>query len=271
MENKRILRTLQHLCLDEFKMNLYCYDKFYFSGNSSGTFWSALYYQIEGEMEFQMDYYTIKIKAGDFFYIPEKCRYIHISTTAPVKFYIVSFSFRKTEGNYFDSKYEITKLSQHFNTTSIKTKLDEMFNNFIKNDNNKLLAVASFYNLFAETLPYLDTNKPFNLHPVVQKAIEYINQHLTENMPVKTIADYCFISESRLFHLFNKQLKISPINYRNHMRIKASFVLLTTTNLSIEEIARELNFGSATHFRNAFRKTTNSTPKKYRKIFKQCH
>lgn len=269
MENKRILRTLQHLCLEEFKMNLYSYNKFYFTGNSSGSFWSALYYQIEGEMEFQMDFYTIKIKAGDFFYVPEKCRYVHISTTEPVKFYIISFSFKKTEGNYFDSKYEITKLS-HLDTCKIKLRLDEMFNNFVKDNSEKLIAVASFYNLFAEILPYLDTNKPFNLHPAVQKAIDYINQHLTENFTIKTVADYCFISESRLFHLFNKQLKISPINYRNHMRIKASFVLLTTTNLSIEEIATKLNFGSATHFRNAFRKTTNSTPKKYRKIFKQC-
>ena len=269
-ENKRILRTLQHLCLEEFKINLYSYDKFYFSGNSSGTFWSALYYQIEGEMELQMDFYTIKIKPGDFYYIPEKCRYIHVSVTSPVKFYIISFSFKKTQGNYFDSKYDITKITE-FDNIYVKENFDKIFEFCVTQDSNKLLAISLFYNLFAQILPYLDSNKPFMLHPIVKKATDYINEHLTENYNIKFLATKCNISESRLFHLFNEQLKISPINYRNHMRIKASFILLTTTNLSIEEIASKLNFGSATHFRNAFRKTTNSTPKKYRKRFKECH
>lgn len=269
-ENKRILRTLQHLCLEEFKINLYTYNKFYFSGNSSGTFWSALYYQVEGEMEFQCDFYTVTIKAGDFFYIPEKYRYIHVSTSGPVKFYIISFSFKKTQGNYFDSKYDLTKINA-FPSEEIKEKFDDIFNDFIIDDCSKLNAVAKFYVLFSKVLPHLSDSKPFMLHPALHKAIEYINQNLTTNFTIKDLANHCFVSESRLFHLFNEQLKISPVNYRNHMRVKASFVLLTTTNLSVNEIAEKLNFGSATHYRKAFKKTTNSTPKKYRKIFKECH
>ena len=38
-----------------------------------------------------------------------------------------------------------------------------IFDNFIKDNTDKLIAVANFYKLFAEILPYLDTNKPFNL------------------------------------------------------------------------------------------------------------
>ena len=150
-------------------------------------------------------------------------------------------------------------------------RFDTMFEYFEKDESSQLLALSDFYSLFSEVLPLLKEIKPTTLHPAVQKAMYYINEHLTDNYTIKDIANHCHLSESRLYHLFNSELKTTPISYKNDMKVKASFTLLTTTRLSIKEIADKMNFASVTHYRYAFRKTTNSTPNRYRKIFRLHH
>lgn len=269
---KRELRTLQNLCLSEFKMNLYSYENHYYSkNNTAGSFWSALRLQVDGQSEIKSNTFTYTINPGDFLFIPSNSRYEEQAIgDNPIKFYIISFSFRESEGERFDEKFDITKLT-NFPKETITKRLNTMFENFEKEPVNQLLAVSDFYLLFSEILPSLNEVKPDKLHPAVQKAMEYINTHLTDNYSIKDVAKYCHISESRLYHLFNSELKTTPITYKNDMRIKASFTLLTTTNLSIKEIADKMNFASVTHYRYAFKKTTNSTPNRYRKIFRLHH
>lgn len=268
---ERTLKTLQHLCLNEFKINLYDTDKYNYSGNSSGTLWSALYYQIEGKMIMRTPTLEITLSPGDFYYIPMGTCYDHFSVEDKhVKFYIISFSFRENEGDYFDSRFGMTKLNL-FDSNEVLKDLNKMYEYADSNDMNKFVVVSEFYQLFSRILPHIQEKETSTLHPAVQKAIKYINEHLLENFTVKDIADYCFISESRLYHLFNEQLQTTPINYKNHIKIKASFILLTTTDLSVNAIAEKLNFASSAHYRYAFKKTTNSTPRRYRKIFKLHH
>ena len=269
--SKRTLKTLQHLCLNEFKINLYEAEKYNYSGNTLGSLWSALYYQVEGEMLLKSPTMEINLSPNDFYYIPAGTLYDHITIgDAPVKFYIIAFSFRETESDYFDSHFGITNLNI-LNSKNVLKLFDKMYNLASKNDIDKFIVMSDFYQLFSKILPYLQEAETHSLHPAVLKAIKYINEHLLENFSIKQLADHCFISESRLYHLFNEQLHTTPINYKNHMKIKASFILLTTTNLSVNDIAEKMNFASSTHYRYAFKKTTNSTPTRYRKIFKLHH
>lgn len=266
--HSRTLKTLQNLCLDEFKINLYEYDNYSFSGNNSGTFWSALYLQLEGETIFKFQNYDIIASPNDFFYIPKGCRYNHIQKgTEKCKFYILSFSFRESEGNRYDSICSFTKINS-ISPQQAKKFLDFIYNSFDYGESAKIEAISNFYKLFSELLPYIKNEKNDPIHPAIRKAMDYINDHLLEDFSIKDVADFCNISESRLYHLFNEQLHTTPISYKNQIKIKQSFVLLTTTNLSVSEIAEKLNFASATYYRYAFRKTTNSTPTRYRKIFR---
>ena len=45
-------------------------------------------------------------------------------------------------------------------------------------------------------------------------------------------------------------------------------IYLTTTSLSINDIAAELGYGSVDHFSRTFAKYNNETPSKYRKKYK---
>ena len=266
--HERILRTLQHLCLTELKINRYHFDNAMYSNNYAGTYWAAFHYQLEGEIEFASNTYTVRAKPGDLYYIPQNHRFEHYSVgDKPTTFYVIAFSFRESEGNRFDAKYGLSKINL-FDKAEGDAFFSEMFEHFAQDDEKKLLAVSDFYRLFSSSLRDLVEAQPFQLHPALQAAIDYINEHLTEDFDVKDVADHAMLSESRLYHIFAEQLHTSPIRYKNLCKVRAAFVLLTTTDLSIAEIASKLNFGSTTNFRAAFAGVTHVTPKEYRKIFK---
>ena len=56
----------------------------------------------------------------------------------------------------------------------------------------------------------------------------------------------------------------TPGKYILNMRIEASIHFLTTTELSLEEIAERTGFGSATYMNRIFRQKLNCTPGKFR-------
>ena len=96
-----------------------------------------------------------------------------------------------------------------------------------------------------------------------------MNDKFSENIPISYIAQQCYISESRLYHLFQNELQVTPTAYRNERRIFHSTELLTSTNNSIEQIAFNVGFQSVTHFREVFRRFTGLSPAKYRSNFMQ--
>ena len=76
-----------------------------------------------------------------------------------------------------------------------------------------------------------------NLPETLQTAIAFIEANYTTVTSVREIATACFVSESRLYHLFKEHLNTSPISYLNYIRIYAAMELLANPDLSIQQIA----------------------------------
>ena len=100
----------------------------------------------------------------------------------------------------------------------------------------------------------------------IYPAVRYINTHLSEEWSVGTLAKMCCLSESRFYCLFKQQTGMSPICYKNTLKIeKASFLL--KEGFTAEEICEHLNFCSVSFFRRTFKSIVGSTPKQYMKSF----
>jgi transcriptional regulator GlxA family with amidase domain len=112
----------------------------------------------------------------------------------------------------------------------------------------------------------METNPMQNLPETLQTAIAFIEANYTTVTSVREIATACFVSESRLYHLFKEHLNTSPISYLNYIRIYAAMELLANPDLSIQQIADQLNFHSEYYFRKTFQKVTGELPSKLRKM-----
>lgn len=102
-------------------------------------------------------------------------------------------------------------------------------------------------------------------NPVVDRAIVYIQAHLTEKLSVEEIAANAGYSASYFSHLFTEETGLSPYQFVVKSRIEQAQLLLKTTRHTVQEIAFQCGFNSAANFCYTFRRLVNTSPHEYRK------
>jgi len=97
-------------------------------------------------------------------------------------------------------------------------------------------------------------------------AIEYIKEHLTENISIDTLVAKTCLSKSYFFKVFKNTLGITPIDYLIAERIKFSKNLMRTGNYQVSEVAYYSGFSSPSYFSKQFKGQENITPSKYMEL-----
>lgn len=98
---------------------------------------------------------------------------------------------------------------------------------------------------------------------IIEKALDYMQNNL--GCTVDSVVKECNISRCYLFKIFKEKLGTTPIKMKQKFQAERGEKLLSTTNLSIEEIANEVGLESVAHFRNVFYSRFSTSPGKYRK------
>lgn len=91
-----------------------------------------------------------------------------------------------------------------------------------------------------------------------------IRQSLEDDLTIQQIADKLGISYSSLRKLFKEFTGVSPALYQQDLRLQRAKELLTTTDMSIKELAYQLRFESPDYFSTKFKNKTGQTPSEYR-------
>ena len=98
----------------------------------------------------------------------------------------------------------------------------------------------------------------------ISAALSYMHAHLTENPSLERIADYCGLSASRFNEAFKEQMGITPHAYITNLKIDTAKILLKNPEISVTDVAMQLNFSSGNHFSSVFKRYTGITPSQYR-------
>ncbi len=99
---------------------------------------------------------------------------------------------------------------------------------------------------------------------VITPALMYIHNHFMEDISSDVLAERCGISKSHFIRTFNRYVECTPHKYLILYRIRQAKRLLITTDLTVERIAEQCGFNSASHFVREFRSVTNTTPNAFR-------
>ncbi len=127
-----------------------------------------------------------------------------------------------------------------------------------------LEAYSIFYQLLRLLLPQMkESNVSYD--KTLQTAIEYMTANFHCRFSVKELARQCCVSESTLYHLFQKELGETPLGFLNSIRINVAIEYLENGEKSVSEISHLVGFPSENHFRKIFRSVTGTTPLRYRK------
>ncbi len=95
--------------------------------------------------------------------------------------------------------------------------------------------------------------------------IKYISSHYADDIKIAGLADYFFVSRSKLISDFKKSIGVSIKKYTMFVRISNAQHFLNTGK-SITETATLCGFYDNSHFISTFRLLTGKTPKEYCKI-----
>lgn len=100
----------------------------------------------------------------------------------------------------------------------------------------------------------------------INKSKVIMLEHLQEGITLEEVAQRVAMSYSWFRRIFKQYTGFSPHQYLLELKIQKAKDLLTTTNMSIKEIAFSAGFDNSEHFSSVFRNKTQLTPVSYRKL-----
>lgn len=152
-----------------------------------------------------------------------------------------------------------------YDSTQVIQTMDQILH-LLNQGLNHLNRLASYSYLKTTLLNtiILSQNHPNSSKELSEKAIFYMKENLRLPLSLDALASHCNLSKYHFLRLFKKQTGLTPIYYFNKLKIEQSKILLLTTNKSIGEISRILNFNTAFYFSEVFKQHTSISPRDYR-------
>jgi AraC family transcriptional regulator, arabinose operon regulatory protein len=233
------------------------YNKFYFICDGAG------WLRINGK-----DYYPIP---GQLFLMPAGIvqSYGTINDT-PFTKYWCHFSAKIGEMNLFD----IIDLPNYIDAKDI-SRVEQLFKDLIfYHANNDFPSAFRVKAVLLEILAHFIENAKidkinFNYSNSSKKlgsVMDYIENHLSENITVEKLASISHFHPSYFIRFFKTNTGLSPIRYINRIRLEKAKKLLSYSKLNVSEISIETGFNDVFHFSKSFKNYTGFSPSEYRKI-----
>lgn len=103
-----------------------------------------------------------------------------------------------------------------------------------------------------------------NIKLVLRKAIDYINEHYTEQITLNDVAENVYVSSYYISRMFKKELGKNFVDYLNGLRMEKAKELLKDPKYKTYEIAELVGIPDAHYFSRLFKKHEGVTPTEYR-------
>ena len=94
--------------------------------------------------------------------------------------------------------------------------------------------------------------------------ISYIQLNLNKEITVNHLAERANQHPDYFSRLFLQSTGERPIVYIHEKRIERAQYLITTSNMTFEQIATETGFESVSYFSRIFKKITGMSPRQYK-------
>lgn len=100
--------------------------------------------------------------------------------------------------------------------------------------------------------------------PVVQQVLNYIHESYHQDLSLKVLGSMYNIHPVYLGQLFHKELNETFTEYINRYRIEKAKELLRTTNMKVQEIARNVGYWESGYFYKQFKKYVGISPTEFK-------
>lgn len=102
----------------------------------------------------------------------------------------------------------------------------------------------------------------------VTRAIEYISDHIAEDLSIDTLATKLFVNKFYFSHIFKETTNTPPHKYVLKKRLVLAKQLIEQ-NLALSDVYQKCGFSDYTHFFRAFKNEFGITPKQFHTMIKE--
>ncbi|WP_204039635.1 GlxA family transcriptional regulator [Acrocarpospora phusangensis] len=103
---------------------------------------------------------------------------------------------------------------------------------------------------------------------LLEPALSWIEDNLAQEVTLAEMALRCGMSGRTFSRRFREQTGTTPLQWVLRARVRRAQFLLETTDHGVERVAAQAGFGSATAFRDRFKRVVGVTPQSYRSSFR---
>ncbi len=154
------------------------------------------------------------------------------------------------------------------NITSVPEQLSVLYQNFIKSSSRSRNTQAlnqdmrEFVRQSAEVFNQFSGDSGYHR---MEEAMQFVEEHLSEPLTLRRLANELFLSPTYFSRLFKEKSGRQFSEYLVERRISRAKLLLTSTDLAVSEISRQVGYTEANSFSRVFKAKTGKTPLQYRK------
>lgn len=222
---------------------------------------------LDGRGDFKFDDQTVTVEKGDIIFVPIGSVYAsHWSGSDGALYISAHFSFETHDLFSRNKKIEIQKVTLP-DDPDLKGKFEKMYEAHNGKKPQQLASLSIFYDIISMVYPKLSYTKTTLMDERIETAVMYIEKHFTESFSIEQLAKLSNMSIPHFHECFKSQVGCSAISYKHNMCVRKAQILLTESDLSIEEISGVVGFHSSIYFREIFKKMTGKSPSEYRKAF----
>lgn len=231
---------------------------------SAGRAHHGLLYIFSGEARFEESGKdTVSAKDGDLLYIPKLCKYKMEYSADSTTFVLADFDITSKSGEELSLSDEISVLlndNRGRRVISVMSALETTSpaENPIAIIKQKELLYKLIGIIFEHNAAFAFDSGKFS--PILKGAL-LLQQTYLENIPISEFAKASNISISSFRSLFTEKYGMSPVQYRNRMRIKRAAALLEEGSCTVSEAAYASGFDNVGYFCRYYKKITGDTPK----------
>ena len=229
-------------------------------------------YLLEGEGTFQSTHIeSTTIKAGDIFLLfPGEWHTYGPLPTSKWKSYWIGFKGRNIDDRVNNGFLHPSKSIYHVGYSSeiielYKAAMEAAFEEAAHSQQMLAGIVNHLLGAMYSLERIIELNKNHSHVEMVGKARIRIRESLESDLTIQQLADSLGVSYSNFRKLFKLHTGLSPALYQQDLRLQRAKELLSTTKMSIKEIAYRLNFDSPDYFSSRFRMKTGLKPSEFRK------
>jgi len=180
--------------------------------------------------------------------------------------YVIA-NYNKVPGDIISTQNE-----RQFIINNIKAIYQEYLNADTYSDSIITASIASILNVLARSIEKKYVEQANEKDNRFGEILRYINTHIldSEKLKLNYLADYFGISSTYFSEYFKKQAGLSLADYIMKSKLKIVETKILHTDLSIKEIAWQMNFTDSSHLAKSFKKVYGMTIKEFKTKGSTC-